>query len=570
MDTERICQSCGKPLPGNAPQGLCPECLMKVGFGTGIAPGPGEPPQASRFIPPPVEKLAELFPQLEILELLGQGGMGAVYKARQRTLDRLVALKILPPQLGSPEFAERFTREARALGRLTHSNIVAVHDFGRAGEFPFFIMEFVDGANLREIERAGKLAPREALQIIPQLCEALQFAHDEGIVHRDIKPENILVDKKGRVKIADFGIAKILGQAGNTALTGVKDVVGTPHYMAPEQIERPLSVDHRADIYSLGVVFYEMLTGELPLGKFERPSKKVAIDVRLDEIVLHTLEKEPARRYQQANQVKTDVETVAISAGKTEAGPNVPTAHHREKESAHNPVAAFWKTGLGKGLAIGAILVLGITMAVQFASSRRAEALRQRAMAQEARLREEMRSAVEDSPLSADGSANDADSDAAALNQRAWRLWQTGQMREAGELFSKAVKLDPRKADAWNGLGWVNFNSGKPAEAERAFAQAIKVDPNHPAALNGLGQVYLTQKNYKDAERYFLKASAKAPASWYGLARLYLLQGKFEEAERWAQNLVDSGQADEVARRMLQAAKDKNLSEGLRLTIEPQ
>src|ERR1051325_381989 len=135
----------------------------------------------------------------------------------------------------------------------------------------YFLMEYVDGPNLRQVEQAGKLSPREALQIIPQICTALQFAHDEGIVHRDIKPENILLDKKGRVKIADFGLAKILGQeAKDFRLTGARDVMGTPHYMAPEQVEKPQEVDHRADIYSLGVVFYEMLTGELPLGKFAR------------------------------------------------------------------------------------------------------------------------------------------------------------------------------------------------------------------------------------------------------------------------------------------------------------
>ena len=211
---------------------------------------------------------------------------------------------------GDPGFAERFNREARALARLNHPNIVAVHDFGQAPgrRCTYLVMEFVDGANLREVEQAGKLSPEQALAIVPQICEALQFAHNEGIVHRDIKPENLLMDKKGRVKITDFGIAKMrrAARAGQqVAAPAPKDVMGTPHYMAPEQIEKPLTVDHRADIYSLGVVFYEMLTGELPLGKFQPPSQKVQVDVRLDEVVLHALEKEPSRRYQQASQVKT-------------------------------------------------------------------------------------------------------------------------------------------------------------------------------------------------------------------------------------------------------------------------
>ena len=312
QNMEQKCPQCGAPLPSGVLAGLCPACLMKQG----AAADTGVPPETPPFQPPGVEEVARLFPQLEIIALIGKGGMGAVYQARQPALDRMVALKILPPQTAAgPGFVERFNREARALARLNHPNIVAVHEFGQVNGLSFFIMEFVDGLNLRELERAGKLSPREALQIVPQICEALQFAHDEGIVHRDIKPENILLDKKGRVKIADFGIAKILSGAPEADLTKTQGVVGTPHYMAPEQMEKPTTVDHRADIFSLGVVFYEMLTGELPLGKFGPPSsRKVDVDVRLDDVVLRTLEKDPERRYQHASQVKTAVDTIAGTA----------------------------------------------------------------------------------------------------------------------------------------------------------------------------------------------------------------------------------------------------------------
>jgi len=195
------------------------------------------------------------------------------------------------------------TRAQNALARLCQTYWYPLYAF------------FPDGVcgrtNLREVERGGKLNPREAMQIIPQICEALQFAHDEGIVHRDIKPENILLDKKGRVKIADFGIAKLVGQTTvpDAGLTGAGDVVGTLNYMAPEQREKPLTVDHRADIFSLGVVFYEVLTGELPLGKFSPPSKVAQVDVGLDEVVVRALEKEPARRYQHVSDLGTDVQT---------------------------------------------------------------------------------------------------------------------------------------------------------------------------------------------------------------------------------------------------------------------
>jgi serine/threonine protein kinase len=330
MSEVRHCPECKVELPPGAPDGPCAKCLALHGQPT-AAPTPPTTEfkipsgQAGYFTAPAPADLAAHFPQLEILELIGQGGMGAVYKARQSKLDRLVALKVLPPESAKdPTFAERFTREARALAKLNHPNIVTVYDFGQAGDLWFFVMEYVDGANLRRVLQGSRVAPPDAMRIVPQICDALQFAHDEGIVHRDVKPENILVDKRGRVKIADFGIAKIVGRntgAGYT-LTGPWQVVGTLHYMAPEQIDNPLKVDHRADIYSLGVVFYEMLTGQLPLGRFPPPSQKVKVDTRLDQVVLRALENEPDRRYQHASEVRTDVEAITLG------GPQPATATH--------------------------------------------------------------------------------------------------------------------------------------------------------------------------------------------------------------------------------------------------
>jgi serine/threonine protein kinase len=280
-----------------------------------VGGGPGTEAYHNRFTAPSPAELAPLFPQLEILELLGQGGMGAVYKARQTKLDRLVALKILPVgEERDTAFAERFAREARALAKLNHPNIVAVYDFGEAAGLYYFIMEFVDGTNLRQLLQTRQLDPSEALQIVPQICDALQYAHEEEIVHRDIKPENILLDKRGRVKIADFGLAKLLARSGSDlTLTGSRQVMGTLHYMAPEQIEKPHTVDHRADIYSLGVVFYEMLTGELPLGRFSPPSQKMPMDARLDDMVLRALAKEPEKRYQRIRELKMDVAPIAAA-----------------------------------------------------------------------------------------------------------------------------------------------------------------------------------------------------------------------------------------------------------------
>ena len=313
----RACPRCGSPLPADAPEGLCPRCVLGVGLATHTEASGEFGPHGTQVLqpPPPPAEIAKHFPQLEILECLGRGGMGMVYKARQPKLNRLVALKILAPEKGAdPRFAERFLREAQSLARLSHPNIVAVHDFGESDGFYYLLMEYVDGLTLRQLLQAHRVLPEEALRIVPKICEALQFAHEQGIVHRDIKPENVLLDKQGTVKIADFGIAKLVGvDAPRAALTEEQSVLGTPHYMAPEQVERPQLVDHRADIYSLGVVFYEMLTGELPLGRFQAPSKKVQVDVRLDEVVLHALAKEPERRYQHASEVKSDLETIATS-----------------------------------------------------------------------------------------------------------------------------------------------------------------------------------------------------------------------------------------------------------------
>ena len=263
-----------------------------------------------RFTPPSIEALAGKFSGYEVLELVGQGGMGAVYKAKQSDLNREVAIKILPLEIADEQgFSARFTREAQSLAKLNHPNIVTVFDFGRLEGLFYFVMEYVDGLTLRELLADGKLSPPHALKIIQQICEALQYAHDEGVVHRDIKPENVLIDRRGRVKIADFGLAKFVGSRDDT-ITGTGHVLGTPHYMAPEQVHGNPNIDHRADIYSLGVVFYEVLTGELPLGRWEPPSSHADVDLRLDEVVSRSLEKEPRRRYQHASEVRLDVDSI--------------------------------------------------------------------------------------------------------------------------------------------------------------------------------------------------------------------------------------------------------------------
>ncbi len=253
------------------------------------------------------ENDAPAFPHLEILETIGEGGMGVVYKAVQKQLGRTVALKVLSPALASdPAFVERFTREAQALAQLSHPNIVGIHEFGVHDGVPFLVMEYVDGTSLRALLGAKKLPPERALEVVPQICDALAYAHSRGVIHRDIKPENILIDSRGCLKIADFGLAK-LAEPDQTRITRTNMIMGTPNYMAPEQMDNPGTVDHRADLYSLGVIFYEMLTGELPRGRFKAPSERAGVDRRLDPVVLKSLERSPDDRFQSAAAMKERV-----------------------------------------------------------------------------------------------------------------------------------------------------------------------------------------------------------------------------------------------------------------------
>ena len=314
MSKMHNCPKCGAALPAGSPEQPCAACLLELGMHTWATRKQSSGP-SWKFDPPAVEVLDGLFEELEVQKLLGQGGMGAVYQVNQSRLGRIAALKVLPPEAASRSgFTERFAREARTLAQLNHPNVVVIYDFGERGGYYFLLMEFVDGVNLRQALDGGQLSSADALAIVPQICGALQFAHDQGIVHRDIKPENILLDRQGRVKVADFGLAKLLDRdTTSEALTATGQVMGTTHYMAPEQFDSPDEVDHRADIYSLGVVMYEMLTGELPMGRFAPPSQRVSIDVQLDEVVLRALERAPSRRYQRASQVGEEVE--AISKG---------------------------------------------------------------------------------------------------------------------------------------------------------------------------------------------------------------------------------------------------------------
>jgi predicted Ser/Thr protein kinase len=287
-------------------------------------------------VPPPAEQLNAQLEGFEVLGLIGHGGMGAVYKAIHLRLDRVVAIKVLPPELAAsdPAFGERFLREARALAKLQHPNLVVVYDFGEASGLFFIVMEYVEGPTLRQLIHSKSLSPERTLQILPQICSGLRYAHSQGLVHRDIKPDNILIGDDGRVRITDFGLARLVNPSPlDISLTQSTHTLGTPHYMAPEQLRNPENVDHRADIFALGVVFYEMLTGHLPQGRFAMPSAEAPVGKHVDEVVLRSLEPNPEQRFQQVNEVQEALEQ-----------PGVSSEHHADvgtgKESAQNRIGS--------------------------------------------------------------------------------------------------------------------------------------------------------------------------------------------------------------------------------------
>ncbi len=260
---------------------------------------------------PSLEELAVLLPQYRFEQLLAEGGMGAVYRAEQISLARPVAIKILPRTLSADEtYREQFKTEARLMGSLTCPQIVNIHDFGQAGDLLYIVMELLEGTNLYQRMRQEPLKQPEVVKVLAQACDALTAAHNKGVVHRDVKPENIFIEPGLRVKLGDFGIARMrrtdADGATQASVSGVR--LGTPEYAAPELFDFQKHIDQRADLFSLGVVLYELLTGARPTGSFIAPSqRKPGIDKRFDAVVVRAMQSEPADRYASAEEMKKDL-----------------------------------------------------------------------------------------------------------------------------------------------------------------------------------------------------------------------------------------------------------------------
>ena len=302
------------------------------------SPAPGTPPPRTtggnwRWEPPTADELQALMPGYTIEKLLGRGGMGAVYRGIQTNLDRPVAIKILPPgvEKEDPSFAERFKSEARLMAKLNHPAVVSVYDFGTtsAGQL-YFAMEYVDGSDVAQmISAQGKLPPEHALAITAHVCDALSAAHELGIVHRDIKPANVLLNMKGQVKVADFGLAKV-EEPGQHGLTKTGYAMGTPDFVAPEALTLGAAIDGRADIYAVGVMLYQMLTGNIPRGAFKPASVLVpGLDPRYDPIIQKAMQHDREERHQSAMELRRALDVILT----------VPLVRHNAPESAAIPVS---------------------------------------------------------------------------------------------------------------------------------------------------------------------------------------------------------------------------------------
>lgn len=289
------------------------------------------------FLAPEISELAPLFPGYEIEGLIATGGMGAVYCAVQKSLDRTVALKILPKEFSKDAaFCAGFEAEAKAMARLNHPNLIGVYDFGEVNGMLYIMMEYVPGQSIYHAAYGKAIDPAEVIRLVSGICHGLAHAHENGILHRDIKPSNILLDLNAQPKIGDFGLARPI----ENKIQEGEEIFGTPHYTAPEVVHSPHSVDYRADIFSVGVLLHELLTGKLPADDTRPASVISRCDIRFDAIIRKATHPVPSGRYASANELANDLLAIGQKNNRTGAAnlprrvqPRRPSAPVRKKSS---------------------------------------------------------------------------------------------------------------------------------------------------------------------------------------------------------------------------------------------
>ncbi len=295
-------------------------------------------PEPAGFVAPEPADLAPLFPGYDIQGLIATGGMGAVYRAVQKSLDRTVALKILPLEFSKDAaFCAGFEAEAKAMARLNHPNLIGVYDFGEVNGMHYIMMEYVPGQSIYHSAYGQAIDPAEVIRLVTGICNGLAHAHEYGIIHRDIKPSNILLDLNAQPKIGDFGLARPIERKVEEG----EEIFGTPHYTAPEVVDSPHSVDYRADIFSVGVLLHELLTGKLPASDPRPASTIVHCDPRFDTIVRRATQHLAAARYSSAKEISHDLQVIAASrAAKVPRGGAAAPRRRVQPVRGHAPVKA--------------------------------------------------------------------------------------------------------------------------------------------------------------------------------------------------------------------------------------
>jgi tetratricopeptide (TPR) repeat protein/tRNA A-37 threonylcarbamoyl transferase component Bud32 len=565
-----------------------------------------EVPAVTTDDPTTAVKLA-LAARYEIIEEIGRGGMAVVYKARQKTLERIVALKVLPHQFTHDrEFLDRFHREARVASQLRHPHIVTIFDEGIEQGVHYIAMEYLTGTDLHTfIKRRGKLDSDEAVRIVAPIAEALDYAHKMGVVHRDVKSSNIIGTKTSGLVLMDFGIAHAV--AGRK-LTRTGTVIGTPEYMSPEQADGR-EVDARSDIYGLGVVLYECLTGELPfrgdnpltvINKViheepRRPSEVVGgLNADVDRVIARSMAKEPRERYQSCGEMMSALEGTNSGAGRRRTEPPVPKVTRAESTRKLEPQRPARKEGeqrkkvnrVQRLINLIGVLVLYLVIlltqrrgeegsVLQKAQQARPQAVgptvgqlrvqqqeQERKLAEERQKREalenEKRQVSEANALFHEKQYPKAlvaykkvvernPSDAFATFRIAYIYAEGKNYDEAIRFYKKAIQLNPNDALAYYNMGNAYSAKGDKDKAIEFYEKAIQLNPNDADVYNNMGTAYSAKGDKDKAIEFYEKAIQLNPSyasAYYNMGTAYLAKGDMEKTTECYQKAARLGNKD--------------------------
>ncbi|MBN1995593.1 MAG: protein kinase [Anaerolineae bacterium] len=499
-----------------------------------------------------------------VIEQLGSGGMATVFKSYHPALDRYVAIKVLHPAFkADPQFFERFKREARIVAKLEHPNIIPVYDFNEHKGEPYLVMRFVEGDTLKPKMNGQPMPAADVLRLIRPVCEALTYAHNQGVLHRDIKPSNIMVTKDGSVFVTDFGLARMV-EAGESTLS--QDMmVGTPQYISPEQAQGMKNLDGRTDIYSLGVVLYEMLTGRVPFSA-DTPFATVHdhiytplplpssinpdIDPAIERMLLKALAKDPNDRYAKVNDLLAALETTLGAAVA-----QVPTVAETKPEVAPpgKKKAVPWWVWAG-----GITLVLCTCLAAALLFGRlRQNRIQNPPPPPDGRPAPTQVSGNQQPPplpgepgqppspgelpqpgdLPPPPPGFEADSpeylEATELTRQALEAMENRQPEQAIELFQQAIEIMPEYLPAYFGLSEVLKRTGEPDEGLAVLEEAVENNPEEPAAYLKLGEEYLLSEDPEAAlETYdqLVELIPDQPAPYAGQALALMMMDDFDAA----------------------------------------